>query len=192
MTNSSTKGKDLLNLLLLGASVPVNLLYVAPEKNRKEPINSLLSVVRFTSTENVFTSNKRSLIGMSIAFIVLSVGAMYWNASAWILLAYGMVMSYHLNLSFRLLNFEKGNRLVYDWEFDVYEYRSASGTVVFRNEDIRQITLHESGFSVRIADIQLQDQVVRITSQLVNFDQIPLLDANGVESKSHPFLFRLP
>ncbi|HEY1006657.1 MAG TPA: hypothetical protein VGD92_05730, partial [Sphingobacteriaceae bacterium] len=110
----------------------------------------------------------------------------------WILLAYGMVMSYHLNLSFRLQSFEKGNRLIYDWEFEVYEYRSAAGTVVFRNEDIRQITLHESGFSVRIADIQLQNKVVRITSQLVNFDQIPLLDENALETKHHPFLLRLP
>lgn len=192
MTNPSTKGKDFLNLLLLGASVPLHLLYVAPEKTRKEPINTLRSIVRFASTENAFNRNKRTLIGISLAFIVLSVGALYWNAFGWILLAYGMVMSYHLNLSFRLQSYERGNRLIYDWEFEVYEYRSAAGTVVFRNEDIRQITLHESGFSVRIADIQLQNKVVRVTSQLVNFDQIPLLDENALETKHHPFLLRLP
>jgi hypothetical protein len=191
MTNTSAKSKEFLNLLLLGASIPFHMLYVG-DTVRNEPVNSLSSITRFSSAENTFVKNKRTFIGITLAFIVLSVASLYWDASQWILLAYGSVMFYHMNLAYRLQNFERGNRLVYDHEFQVYEYRSKNGTVVFKNEDIRQIVLHESGFNTRIADIHLNDKVVRITNKLVNFDMIPLLDENGLDSKYHPFLFKLP
>jgi hypothetical protein len=191
MINTSAKSKDFLNLLLLGASIPVHMLYVG-DSVRNEPVNSLGSIIRFSSAENTFVKNKRTFIGITLAFILLSIASLYWNASQWILLAYGTVMCYHLNLAYRLQLFEKGNRLVYDHEFQVYEYRSKDGTVVFKNEDIRHIVLHESGFNTRIADIHLKNKVVRVTNKLVNFDMIPLLDENGLDSKYHPFLFRLP
>ena len=192
MINTSTKSKDLLKLLLLGASIPFHLLYVAPETTRNEPVNSLDSITRFTLTDKSFATSRRLIIGTTIAFIALGIASMYWNASQWVLGAYGMTMFYHLNLAFRLKSFEKGNRLVYDREFEVYEHRSKNGTVVFKNEDIQQIILHESGFNTKIADIYVRNKVVRITNKLVDFDLIPLLNENGLSSKYHPFLFRLP
>lgn len=192
MINTSTKSKDLLKLLLLGASIPFHLLYVAPDTQRNEPINSLDSITRFTLTDKSFESSRRLFIGTTLAFIVLGVASLYWNASQWVLGAYGLIMFYHVNLAFRLKRFEKGNRLVYDREFEVYEHRSKHGTVVFKNEDIQQIILHESGFTTKIADIYVRNKVVRITNKLVDFDLIPLLNENGLSSKYHPFLFRLP
>ena len=82
--------------------------------------------------------------------------------------------------------------MVYDREFEVYEHRSKSGTVVFKNQDIDHIVLHESGFNTKVAEIRLKNKTIKITNKLVDFNLIPLFHENGTSYAYHPFLFRMP
>lgn len=183
--------KSLLSILSFTASIPFQALYVPPTPKEGSPQTSD-PVLRFVSSDRSRRKHQAWFIILVLGITAATIYSIVQMETQFILTGYLLVMLYHMNLKYRLGKFEQGKRLVYDQEFKVYEYRSGGKTIVFKNSDIERITLHINGPEIKIARVYLENRTITISSRLVNFALIPLLEENPAERVYHSFLFRIP
>ncbi|WP_207426449.1 hypothetical protein [Pedobacter sp. SYSU D00535] len=95
----------------------------------------------------------------------------------------------------KLVAFEEGKKLIFDVDYSVYEYQDGSRRFVFNHADIRKIVIHQYLFRLRhakVADIFLEDRVIRISTALVNFERLPLFSSVPVDYKNYLIRVTLP
>ncbi len=110
-------------------------------------------------------------------------------------LLFYILLTRELFLEYRLYKFEVGKVLVYDYDSGTYEYSDLKRTIFFNQNDIKAVVVHEYLFrlrTARIADVYLEHDLIRITSSLVDFNRIPILETKESTLFAHYLKWDLP
>ena len=166
--------QDYLYIILLLALIPIAvvILKLLQTKNAITLTNPPKTYLKY----RVKRKPRYSLLLFIVGILLLG-GFLIQDLSLFNVLFFLFLMR-EISLEHQLYIFEKENELVYDTLGGMHEYKGLYGKVFFSSDSVKSIVVHRFLGRFKnaiVADIYLEDRAIRLTSGLVNFDEIPIL-----------------
>jgi len=173
---------NILFIILLFALIPVFIILLKP----RHQVFSSPTFIRFSTKNRKYFSVKLFVMSMLVLSLIVFHFSIINSIICFFLLR-------KLFIEYQLSKNEEAKFLVYDYEGGILEYNNGDKSEFYYMNDIKSVTLHHYNFSgVKIADLLFNDQVIRVSSSLVDFDKVPFLNVEVLEVRNYYLNFLLP